>query len=448
MILAIISFNLSGADPVRLPVVGVAASADDGNIPGNTLDGLLTTRWSAQGPGQWIQFDVGTRTTLRALKIATHRGNVRTAQYEIQTSDTGTGWTTLTNVTSSGTTTDLETYDLAGSTGQFVRLVGYGNSLNDWNSIAEVEVHGTPAGLAIAAGPTAGSLVTLSWPTTIGTRCQVQASSNLLAWTDISPVITNTAPNQSWVEDVSQLAAAERQTRYYRLKQLTATEPPDDPILPSAVLNLTNWKLTLPVNTAHGGNPDEYLQPELNGFLDPDYFHLNAARDGVVFKAHCGGATTSGSGYPRSELREMTSNGSAQASWSTTSGIHTMEITQAITHLPDVKRHVVAGQIHDANDDVIVFRLEGSKLFIDENGNDGPVLTTNYQLGDVFTVKFVARNGGVECHYNGQYVYTYAINTAGCYFKAGCYTQSNVSRGDAPTAYGEVVIYDLAVTHQ
>jgi poly(beta-D-mannuronate) lyase len=69
-------------------------------------------------------------------------------------------------------------------------------------------------------------------------------------------------------------------------------------------------------------------------------------------------------------------------------------------------------------------------------------------LGTIFTVKFIARNGGVECYYNGQYIYTYSVSTSGCYFKAGCYTQSNTSKGDAPTAYGEVAIYGLTITHQ
>src|SRR6185503_11512401 len=218
--------------------------------------------------------------------------------------------------------------------------------------------------------------------------------------------------------------------------------------LPSSVLNLTNWKLTLPVDTPRAGSPDEIRQPELAGFADTNYFRVNSARDGVVFVAHCGGATTSGSTYPRSELREMVGLGSGNASWSTLFGTHTMEITQAITHLPVVKPEVVAGQIHDANDDVIVFRLEGTKLFINEHGTNGPMLTTSYRLGDVFTVKFVARNGGIECYYNGQYIYTYSVSALGCYFKAGCYTQSNTSRGDAPTAYGEVVIYGLSVTHE
>jgi hypothetical protein len=233
-----------------------------------------------------------------------------------------------------------------------------------------------------------------------------------------------------------------------RANYIVVTNAPPGPTLPSRLLNLTNWKITLPIETSHAGNPDEIKQPELDGFEHQEYFHVTGARDGVLFKAHCGGATTSGSGYPRSELREMTNNGRDHASWSTTMGTHTMEIRQAITHLPVAKPHVVAGQIHDANDDVIVFRLEGSKLFIDENGNDGPVLTTNYRLGDIFTVKFVARNRGVDCYFNGQFIYTYAVSTSGCYFKAGCYTQSNTSRGDAPTAYGEVIIYDLSVTHE
>ena len=95
-----------------------------------------------------------------------------------------------------------------------------------------------------------------------------------------------------------------------------------------------------------------------------------------------------------------------------------------------------------------MFRLENKKLFIDENGNDGPVLTTNYNLGDIFTVQFLARNGGVECYYNGNYIYKYTVSASGCYFKVGCYTQSNPTKGDLPTAYGQVVVYGTGVTHQ
>src|SRR5262245_36864408 len=54
----------------QVPVVSVSASADDGNIPANTVDGSLATRWSASGDGQWIRFDLGSATNVASVKIA------------------------------------------------------------------------------------------------------------------------------------------------------------------------------------------------------------------------------------------------------------------------------------------------------------------------------------------------------------------------------------------
>ncbi len=124
-----------------------------------------------------------------------------------------------------------------------------------------------------------------------------------------------------------------------------------------------------------------------------------------------------------------------------------------MTHLPDVKPHIVVGQIHDADDDVIVFRLEGQKLFIDLNGNDGPTLTSSYVPGTRFTVGFEVENNAVKCYYNGALKHTYSKTFSGAYFKAGAYVQSSCQgskkvTGEACTAYGEAVIYDVEVQHQ
>jgi len=223
--------------------------------------------------------------------------------------------------------------------------------------------------------------------------------------------------------------------------------------LPSAVIDLTNWKLNIPVAGSNGFSK-EIMQPDLNGYAD-EYFHVNTAGDAVVFRAHANGVTTKGSTYPRSELREMQNNGKDKASWSIASGggTHTMMITQAVTHLPTQKPHVVVGQIHDADDDVIVFRLENKKLFIDHNGTAGPVLTSDYHLGTKFTVQFVAGGDGVRCYYNGTLIETYPSTADGCYFKAGMYTQSKTTekggREDMydANAYGEVEIYYVIVSH-
>ena len=103
-------------------------------------------------------------------------------------------------------------------------------------------------------------------------------------------------------------------------------------------------------------------------------------------------------------------------------------------------------------DDVIVFRLEGKKLFMDHNGADGTVLDNNYILGTRFKVKMVVYNNTVYSYYNDILKETYPINFTGAYFKAGAYVQSSCKcskqvAGELCSAYGEVVIFKVTVTH-
>lgn len=222
---------------------------------------------------------------------------------------------------------------------------------------------------------------------------------------------------------------------------------------PSEILDLTNWKITLPIGSDE--KPIEVKQPVLATYrLDP-WFVATDDGTGVRFRAPVKSVTTSGSNYPRSELREMTRNGTQQASWSTNTGTHTMTIDQAITAVPTTKKHVVAGQIHDAEDDIIVIRLEYPKLYINVDGDNVKTLDENYTLGKRFTIKFVVQNGKTDVYYNNSQtpVYTLTKSYSGAYFKAGAYTQSNCSREQNPSLcnennYGEVILYDVEVTHQ
>lgn len=216
---------------------------------------------------------------------------------------------------------------------------------------------------------------------------------------------------------------------------------------PSQVLDLTNWKETLPIGSS--GKPQEIKQPSLGTYSTHPYFRTSADCGSVIFRAPVNGVTTSGSGYPRSELREMADRGKRLAGWSTTEGTHTLFIDQAITAIPQAKSHIVVGQVHDAEDDVIVVRLEYPKLFIDINGDDGPVLDAKYALGKRFTVKFVAQNGQIAIYYNGSALPAYVLKKkgSGYYFKAGAYTQSNCSKEKRCDSgnFGEVNIYRLSL---
>ncbi|MEU2169540.1 polysaccharide lyase family 7 protein [Micromonospora chersina] len=353
-----------------LPVSGVIASSDDGNVPANTLDGDLATRWSAEGDGSWIRYDLGASTTVGSIGIAWHQGAQRTASFAVQTSADAASWTTVVGQrSSSGTTVQLETYDFADRAARYVRVVGYGNTVNDWNSITETRVYGADG---------------------TGGGCAV----------------------------------------------------------PADVLNLTNWKITLPTGAAE--SPTEVKQPALASFQASPWFVTAANCTAVQFRAAVNGVTTSGSGYPRSELREMTANGTSNASWSSTSGTHTMTFEEAFTALPATKPHLVGAQIHDSSDDVTVFRLEGTNLYI-TNGNDThyKLVTSSYQLGTRYRGTFVASGGQVKVYYNDVLQTTITGSFSGAYFKAGAYTQANCTNSSpcSDTNYGQTLIYALSVTH-
>jgi hypothetical protein len=221
---------------------------------------------------------------------------------------------------------------------------------------------------------------------------------------------------------------------------------------PAQVLDLSRWKVTLPVNAELqlSGRAGEILQPALATFTHPAYFAVHG--NGVRFRAPVNSVTTSGSSYPRSELREMNPGGLTNASWSTEEGTHTMVLDQAITAVPAAKRHVVAGQIHDGKDDVITIRLEQPRLYVDHNGTPGSTLTSSYVIGTRFTVRIEASGGQIRVFYNGSATPadTFARAGGGMYFKAGAYTQSNCTRETrcAEDNFGEVVIYGLSVKHE
>lgn len=217
---------------------------------------------------------------------------------------------------------------------------------------------------------------------------------------------------------------------------------------PARLIDLSGWRLTLPVETDLPGKPDEIRQPALSTFLSPQYFFVNEAKSGIVFRAHCGGVPTKGSDYPRCELRETNAEDNERASWSTDDGRkHAMSLKVAITRTPPVKKHVVCAQIHDAKDDVIMIRLEGTKLFVERNSLDRAMLDRKYKLGTPFDIQIEAANGEIIVRYNDEEKMNWKTSKKGCYFKTGCYTQSNQNKGDAADSYGEVIIYNLKIQH-
>ena len=129
----------------KLTVTSALCSSHDGNVPENTFDENMNTRWSALGENEWVQYTLSGYDTVQYLKIAWHDGNNRKAYFDVECSKDGYVWKPLlTNSQSSGLTADFERYELLKEQAKYIRIVGFGNSNNAWNSIKEVEIYGIP----------------------------------------------------------------------------------------------------------------------------------------------------------------------------------------------------------------------------------------------------------------------------------------------------------------
>jgi hypothetical protein len=130
----------------------------------------------------------------------------------------------------------------------------------------------------------------------------------------------------------------------------------------SDYFDLSNWKLTLPVDKTgqNSGNALEILELE-----DYESTHFYDAPDGaMVFSAYANGATTSGSTYPRSELREM--DGDKLAAWKLSQG-GTMTATLKVDGVPTLSNgangRIIVGQIHGKDEELVRLYWDNTNVY-------------------------------------------------------------------------------------
>ena len=248
-------------------------------------------------------------------------------------------------------------------------------------------------------------------------------------------------------------------------------------------IDLNNWKVTLPV-----GNPTEIKPPEILDYatnsLLQDFMYNDSTDGTLVFYTYPGGATTTNSSYPRTELREQMIPGDNNTNWTFAEGgrmrgtLAVPEISQTASGADD---RVIIMQIHGrltnaqknligasdnnappilkiywANDKVRV----KTKVLKNLNATDEEMLETSAWGDDdgvyfsevvgqeEFTLEIIASEGRLEVILNDNESLVYDdihMQKWGVfenYFKAGAYLAAN-NNG----AFAKVKYYDLEVSH-
>ncbi|HEX7034019.1 MAG TPA: discoidin domain-containing protein [Nitrososphaera sp.] len=133
----------SAASCAVLPISRVTAVGNEvGNVPGNVVDGKLSTRWSNEGIGSWINIGLGKLAKVCYVDIAWYKGNTRQNTFTISHSADTKSYSQVFSGKSSGTTTGFERYDFTDRTTKNIRITVKGNTENNWASITEVKVYG------------------------------------------------------------------------------------------------------------------------------------------------------------------------------------------------------------------------------------------------------------------------------------------------------------------
>jgi poly(beta-D-mannuronate) lyase len=212
------------------------------------------------------------------------------------------------------------------------------------------------------------------------------------------------------------------------------------------------WKIALDTPLGGGTNAEEKSAAELaNGFTSAEFAVVDN-EPAVSFRARVNGARTSyHTKYPRTELREMRAAApTTPAAWSIEAPTaRSMRYDVAVTVAPKRKPQVVCGQIHDAENDVLEIMYDGNKhaiVYRWYSQTQPDALITGYDLGTFFTLQVDVGGGDVTIHIDGVPKATKSTKNSGCYFKAGCYTQSNLDIEKDPKQYGEVWIKNVLMT--
>lgn len=223
------------------------------------------------------------------------------------------------------------------------------------------------------------------------------------------------------------------------------------------MLDLSTWNLTIPqrgpaatISTAKLGR--DYQSP---------YFRRSA--DGVEIWVPVNGAYTSGSEFPRTELRETKPDGRL-VTWRYPLAENLMVATLRVEAVPSSRRMVI-GQIHSNGSGSaealplvkLVYQLRLDKARVQALVRDRPddITTRTYTvydgipLGDTFTYRLGVSSSGVLSVQVEDGKVSQQLDTQwayqGLYFKAGLYLQDN--RGPASEG-GRATFTDLSIRHQ
>lgn len=122
------------------PATSVKASAEpEVQSPAtNAIDGDLKTRWASNNLGDEIIVDLGGEFDISTVAISFYMGTARKTNFELWVSPDGASYQNVFEGQSTGLTESYEYYVFDTQKVRYIKLIGFGNTSGEWNSINEI----------------------------------------------------------------------------------------------------------------------------------------------------------------------------------------------------------------------------------------------------------------------------------------------------------------------
>ncbi|MGK2911124.1 MAG: polysaccharide lyase family 7 protein [Sphingobium sp.] len=226
--------------------------------------------------------------------------------------------------------------------------------------------------------------------------------------------------------------------------------------------SFSDWTLALPVDSDGKTTGASSNIERLPTYQGSEYFR--SGDDSLVFRAMVDGATTKGTKYARSELRELTDG--KLAAWNLKQGgtmTATLKIDEAPTYFNGTPGKFIIGQIHGKDDELVRLYWDNGGVYFknDQAGPSNREMTfdllaadgtkASIDAGEIFSYKIdaVGNSLQVSVFADGKvYSSTTPINAVWqpdkLYFKAGVYLGVNETQGSGA---GQATFYALDFGH-
>ena len=122
----------------RIPKI-TASSFQEPNAAKNIMDYDLSTRWSANGIGEYVIFEYWDKLTFNEFQLAFLHGTERSVKFSIEFSYDNHNWYGKQSFESSGLSDELQDFYIPEVEAKYIKLIGMGVSHDfQWNSFTEV----------------------------------------------------------------------------------------------------------------------------------------------------------------------------------------------------------------------------------------------------------------------------------------------------------------------